>query len=194
MRVDELPLETFDAITRFAIFWLRAKGRAEVPKGEARFFAQADELRLDELRGASSASRPLGWVGGVASVPVTAAVQPVIKHKRRGQGGRPGPHAGSWHGACVEIDSWQRPCGLVWCDDREHGVCCRSGRRCRGSRGGGPPCRRSCLHRRAAARRGTGRRASGSRLALRPPPVEPGAGPALIRMNFGVIALIVATR
>ena len=50
LRVDELPLETFDAITRFAVFWLRAKGRAEVPKGEARFFAQADELRLDDLR------------------------------------------------------------------------------------------------------------------------------------------------
>ena len=51
LRVDELPIETFDAVTRFAIFWLRAKGRAEVPKGEARFFAQADELRLDDLRG-----------------------------------------------------------------------------------------------------------------------------------------------
>jgi hypothetical protein len=50
LRVDELPLETFDAITRFALFWLRAKGRSEVPKGEARFFAQADELRLDDLR------------------------------------------------------------------------------------------------------------------------------------------------
>jgi adenine-specific DNA methylase len=50
LRVDELPLETFDAITRLAVFWLRAKGRAEVPKGEARFFAQADELRLSELR------------------------------------------------------------------------------------------------------------------------------------------------
>ena len=51
LRVDELPLETFDAVTRFAVFWLRAKERAEVPKGEARFFAQADELRLDDLRG-----------------------------------------------------------------------------------------------------------------------------------------------
>jgi hypothetical protein len=50
LRVDELPLETFDAITRFAVFWLRAKGRAEVAKGEARFFAQADELRLADLR------------------------------------------------------------------------------------------------------------------------------------------------
>lgn len=51
LRVDELPLETFDAITRFAMFWLRAKGRTEVPKGEALFFAQADELHLDALRG-----------------------------------------------------------------------------------------------------------------------------------------------
>ncbi len=50
LRVDELPLETFDAVTRFAIFWLRAKGRIDVPKGEARFFAQADELRLADLR------------------------------------------------------------------------------------------------------------------------------------------------
>ena len=50
LRVDELPLETFDAITRFSIFWLRAKGRSDVPKGEARFFAQADELRIDDLR------------------------------------------------------------------------------------------------------------------------------------------------
>lgn len=50
LRVDELPLETFDAITRFAVFWLRAKGRSEVPKGEARFFIQADELHLADLR------------------------------------------------------------------------------------------------------------------------------------------------
>ena len=38
-----------------------------------------------------------------------------------------------------------------------------------GSRGRGPPRRRSCLHPRAAAMRGTGRPASGSRLAPRPP-------------------------
>jgi adenine-specific DNA methylase len=50
LRVDELPLETFDSVTRFAMFWLRAKNRSIVPKGEARFFAQADELHLDDLR------------------------------------------------------------------------------------------------------------------------------------------------
>jgi hypothetical protein len=50
---------------------------------------------------------------------------------------------------------------------------------------GGPPRRRSGLHRRAAARRGTGRRASGAgcapRSGLAPhPPVEPGAGPRAV--------------
>ncbi|MDQ6893720.1 MAG: DUF1156 domain-containing protein [Acidobacteriota bacterium] len=61
LRVDELPLETFDAITRLAVFWLRAKGRAEVPKGEARFFAQADELRLAELRDRILAESQVGF-------------------------------------------------------------------------------------------------------------------------------------
>ena len=61
LRVDELPIETFDAITRFAIFWLRAKGRSDVPKGEARFFAQADELRLDDLRGRVLAESKAGF-------------------------------------------------------------------------------------------------------------------------------------
>ena len=43
------------------MFWLRAKGRAEVPKGEARFFAQADELRLEDLRGRILAESPAGF-------------------------------------------------------------------------------------------------------------------------------------
>jgi adenine-specific DNA methylase len=49
-KVDELPLETFDPHTRFAIFWLRAFGRDVVNKGEAVFQAQTSELRIDELR------------------------------------------------------------------------------------------------------------------------------------------------
>lgn len=52
LKLDELPLETFDAPTRFAVFWQRLYGRTDVPKGEARFLAQADNLRLEELRGA----------------------------------------------------------------------------------------------------------------------------------------------
>ncbi|MEA5365411.1 hypothetical protein VA596_38195 [Amycolatopsis sp., V23-08] len=51
VKIDELPLETFDAPTRFAVFWQRLHGRADVPKGEARFLAQADNLRLEDLRG-----------------------------------------------------------------------------------------------------------------------------------------------
>ncbi|MGD1225785.1 DUF1156 domain-containing protein [Streptomyces krungchingensis] len=51
LKLDALPLETFDAPTRFAVFWQRLYGRTDVPKGEARFLAQADNLRLEELRG-----------------------------------------------------------------------------------------------------------------------------------------------
>ncbi len=49
-KVDELPLDTFDLHTRFAIFWLRAFGRGLVNKGEAVFHAQSSELRIDDLR------------------------------------------------------------------------------------------------------------------------------------------------
>lgn len=51
LKLDQLPLETFDAPTRFAVFWQRLYGRVDVPKGEARFLAQADNLRLEDLRG-----------------------------------------------------------------------------------------------------------------------------------------------
>ncbi|MEV7297510.1 DUF1156 domain-containing protein [Streptomyces microflavus] len=52
LKLDELPLETFDAPTRFAVFWQRLFARSDVPKGEARFLAQADNLHLEDLRGA----------------------------------------------------------------------------------------------------------------------------------------------
>lgn len=51
LRLDSLPLETFDPLTRFAVFWMELYGRSDVPKGESRFFAQSDELRLEDLRG-----------------------------------------------------------------------------------------------------------------------------------------------
>lgn len=50
MKVDSIPLEAFDARTRFAVFWMRLYGRTNVPKGEARFLAQADSLRIDDVR------------------------------------------------------------------------------------------------------------------------------------------------
>lgn len=51
LRLDEQPLEVFDPHTRLAVFWHEIHGRDVVPRGEARFFAQSDELRLEELRG-----------------------------------------------------------------------------------------------------------------------------------------------
>mgnify|MGYP000193770844 CR=1 FL=1 len=51
LRLGEQPLETFDPFTRLAVFWHETYGRADVPKGEARFFAQSDSLRLEDLRG-----------------------------------------------------------------------------------------------------------------------------------------------
>lgn len=61
MKVDELPLETFDAPTRFAVFWMRLYGRTDVSKGEARFLAQADGLNLDAVRGALLAESKAGF-------------------------------------------------------------------------------------------------------------------------------------
>ncbi|MER6425755.1 hypothetical protein [Streptomyces sp. NPDC001137] len=50
LKLDELPLETFDKRTRFAVFWQRLNGLTTVPKGEARFLAQADSLNFEEVR------------------------------------------------------------------------------------------------------------------------------------------------
>jgi putative DNA methylase len=61
LRLDELPLETFDPLTRLAVFWLRLYGRTNVPKGEARFMAQADNLRLEEVRDALLAESTAGF-------------------------------------------------------------------------------------------------------------------------------------
>lgn len=61
LRLDELPLETFDPYTRFAVFWQELYGTADVPKGEARFFAQSDDLRLEDLRGPILAETKAGF-------------------------------------------------------------------------------------------------------------------------------------
>jgi len=44
----------------------------------------------------------------VGKAPVTAVVQPVIKHERQGQGGRSGPHAGLCTAHVERLNSWQR--------------------------------------------------------------------------------------
>ena len=51
LRLESLPLETFDALTRFAFMWMKLHGRTLVPKGEARFLAQADSLNIEDIRG-----------------------------------------------------------------------------------------------------------------------------------------------
>ena len=61
LRLDDLPLDTFDAFTRLAVFWHELYGRNDVPKGEARFFAQSDELRLNDLRGPILAESKKGF-------------------------------------------------------------------------------------------------------------------------------------
>ncbi len=61
LRLDELPLETFDPLTRLAVFWLRLYGRTNVPKGEARFMVQADNLRLEDVRDALLAESTAGF-------------------------------------------------------------------------------------------------------------------------------------
>jgi len=50
IKVDGLPLETFDARTRFALFWARLYGRQLAPKSEAVFQAMASNLHLDDVR------------------------------------------------------------------------------------------------------------------------------------------------
>lgn len=50
IRIDSLPLETFDARTRFALFWAKANGRAVMPGSEARWHRLASDLTEDDTR------------------------------------------------------------------------------------------------------------------------------------------------
>jgi len=51
VEIDHLPLETFDARTRFALSWVRLYGRSVAPKSEARWQALASDLEMDKLKG-----------------------------------------------------------------------------------------------------------------------------------------------
>jgi adenine-specific DNA methylase len=82
LKLDELPLETFDAPTRFAVFWQRLFARSDVPKGEARFQAQADNLRLEELRGALLTESKSGYrlrIDAPASVSAKSSTFEVVR-------------------------------------------------------------------------------------------------------------------
>ena len=77
-KVDELPLDTFDAQTRFAIFWLRAFGRAAVNKGEAVFHAQSSEMRIDDLRPSVIVEVKGGYALTLEGPPAVTDRSPVI--------------------------------------------------------------------------------------------------------------------
>ncbi len=49
--IENLPLDTFDARTRFALGWVRLYRRSIAAKSEARWQALAADLRMDELKG-----------------------------------------------------------------------------------------------------------------------------------------------
>ena len=48
IRIDSLPLGTFDARTRFALFWVKANGRTVTPASEARWHRLASDLTEDD--------------------------------------------------------------------------------------------------------------------------------------------------
>ena len=52
--IKNLPLDTFDNRTRFALSWVRLYRRSAAPKSEARWQALAADLTMDELQGVLS--------------------------------------------------------------------------------------------------------------------------------------------
>ena len=54
IEIDHLPLETFDARTRFALAWVRLYGRTPAPKSEARWQALSADLEVEGLKGVLS--------------------------------------------------------------------------------------------------------------------------------------------
>lgn len=52
--IENLPLDTFDARTRFALGWARLYRRTAAPKSEARWQALAADLTMDDLKGVLS--------------------------------------------------------------------------------------------------------------------------------------------
>jgi adenine-specific DNA methylase len=49
IKIEDLPLETFDARSRFALFWVRLYGRGLAPKSEARWQAMVSDIALPEI-------------------------------------------------------------------------------------------------------------------------------------------------
>lgn len=77
-KVDELPLDTFDPATRFAIFWLRTFGRAQVNKGEAVFHAQSSQMKIEDLRPHILTEAKGGYAVTLGDPPTIDELSPVI--------------------------------------------------------------------------------------------------------------------
>lgn len=77
-KIDELPLDTFDPPTRFAIFWMRAFRRTVVNKGEAVFHAQSSQMRIDDLRPHILEETKGGFVITLSEPPAISERSPII--------------------------------------------------------------------------------------------------------------------
>jgi putative DNA methylase len=73
--IENLPLDTFDARTRFALGWVRLYRRSVAPKSEARWQALAADLTMDELKGILTEvdkgvrfAPATGWKGTVSPI------------------------------------------------------------------------------------------------------------------------------
>jgi len=106
MRLAEIPLETFDALTRFAMFWMSLYGRTNVPKGEARFLAQADNLRLEDVRAGLLAESTAGF-RLLLDPPRTVTPQSAEFDVARALAGSFA--AGGTEAAAAVLAKWERP-------------------------------------------------------------------------------------
>jgi putative DNA methylase len=62
VEIDHRPLETFDARTRFALWWVRLYGRQAQPKSELRWQVLAFSLDLDAVRDLVEADKGVAFV------------------------------------------------------------------------------------------------------------------------------------
>jgi len=77
-KIDELPLDTFDPKTRFAIFWMRTFGRTTVNKGEGVFHAQSSQMKIESLRPDILEETKAGFTLTLAEPPAIGDESPAI--------------------------------------------------------------------------------------------------------------------
>jgi len=90
--IENLPLDTFDARTRFALGWVRLYRRSAAAKSEARWQALAADLTTDELKGVLSEvdkgvcfAPAKGWIGVIT--PTSSVIDVVMAMAKAWPGG-----------------------------------------------------------------------------------------------------------